>query len=66
MKERMVTKFYRVKVNAVGAATANPKKSRSGWRFRRFHESLFTDHDSLLTCVLVLAATWFRSLPGTP
>jgi hypothetical protein len=46
MKERMVTKFYRVTDNAVGAATANPKnrtESRGAADFTN-HYSLITSH----------------------
>jgi hypothetical protein len=49
MKERMVTNFYRVKVNAVGAASANPK-NRSESR----GAGDFTNHYSLFACVLVV------------
>src|SRR5229473_238455 len=57
MKQRMVTKFYSVTVNATGAAITNPKNSRSERRFRRFHHSLLTDHDSLFACILLAGAT---------
>jgi hypothetical protein len=45
----MVTKFFRVKVNAVGAASANPKN-----RIESGGSGDFTNHYSLFACVLVV------------
>jgi hypothetical protein len=49
MKQRMVTRFYSVKVNAAGAASANPKN-----RIESGGSRDFTNHYLLFACVLVV------------